>query len=180
MRKGILGLIKQYCICFERLYDHFSISLELDSCVMVPAGRDGSVRYDREETEAYRRHSPVDSRRTQPSAVSRNWSVRHVTVDGGKRRLMLASLRYLDTFVKTDVARLFAERKLYVDWLGERGLSCYRSCGGPPHISSSWSSTLVSKRRGVRISSLSFLHTAQPEIIYGYFCLVQRRGERVS
>src|ERR1700736_2773245 len=28
----------------------------------------------------------------------------HVTVDGGKRRLMLASLRYLDTFVKMDGA----------------------------------------------------------------------------
>src|SRR6202142_119971 len=26
----------------------------------------------------------------------------HVTVDGGKRRLMVASLRYLDTFVKLD------------------------------------------------------------------------------
>src|ERR1700692_4237750 len=47
----------------------------------------------------------------------------HVTVDGGKRRLMLASLRYLDTFLKTDGAWLFAERKLYVDWLEERALS---------------------------------------------------------
>src|SRR5258707_12210965 len=34
----------------------------------------------------------------------------HVTVDGGKRRLMIASLRYLDTFVKMDGAWLFAER----------------------------------------------------------------------
>src|SRR4026208_253300 len=41
----------------------------------------------------------------------------HVTVDGGKRRLMIASLRYLDTFVKVDGAWLFAERLLYVDWL---------------------------------------------------------------
>ena len=47
----------------------------------------------------------------------------HVTVDGGKRRLMLASLRYLDTFVKRDGAWLFAERRLYVDWLEERALS---------------------------------------------------------
>jgi C4-dicarboxylate-specific signal transduction histidine kinase len=31
----------------------------------------------------------------------------HVTVDGGKRSLMLASLRYLDTFVKMDGAWLF-------------------------------------------------------------------------
>jgi hypothetical protein len=47
----------------------------------------------------------------------------HVTVDGGKRRLMLASLRYLDTFVKMDGAWLFAERRIYVDWLEERALS---------------------------------------------------------
>jgi hypothetical protein len=47
----------------------------------------------------------------------------HVTVDGEKRRLMLASLRYLDTFVKMDGAWLFAERLLYVDWLEERALS---------------------------------------------------------
>jgi ketosteroid isomerase-like protein len=47
----------------------------------------------------------------------------HVTVDGGKRSLMLASLRYLDTFVKMDGAWLFAERRLYVDWLEERALS---------------------------------------------------------
>jgi ketosteroid isomerase-like protein len=47
----------------------------------------------------------------------------HVTVEGGKRRLMLASLRYLDTFVKLDGAWLFSERLLYVDWLEERALS---------------------------------------------------------
>src|SRR6202171_577809 len=47
----------------------------------------------------------------------------HVTVDGGKRSLMLASLRYLDTFVKMDGAWLFAERLLYVDWMEERALS---------------------------------------------------------
>src|SRR5437870_1541184 len=47
----------------------------------------------------------------------------HVTVEGEKRRLMLASLRYLDTFVKTDGAWLFAESRLYVDWLENRALS---------------------------------------------------------
>jgi hypothetical protein len=46
----------------------------------------------------------------------------HVTVDSGNRRLMLASLRYLDTFVKWDGAWLFSERILYVDWLEERAL----------------------------------------------------------
>jgi len=47
----------------------------------------------------------------------------HVTVDGGKKRLMVASLRYLDTFVKIDGAWLFAERLLYVDWVDEHALS---------------------------------------------------------
>jgi ketosteroid isomerase-like protein len=47
----------------------------------------------------------------------------HVTVEGGKRRLMVASLRYLDTFVKSDSAWLFSERLLYVDWVEERALS---------------------------------------------------------
>jgi hypothetical protein len=47
----------------------------------------------------------------------------HITVEGGKRRLMLASLRYLDTFVKVDNVWLFGERLLYVDWLEERALA---------------------------------------------------------
>jgi hypothetical protein len=47
----------------------------------------------------------------------------HVTVDGDKRRLMIASLRYLDTFVKAHGQWLFAERQLYVDWLEERRMS---------------------------------------------------------
>jgi hypothetical protein len=47
----------------------------------------------------------------------------HLTAKEGKRRLMIAALRYTDTFVKTDGAWLFEERKLYVDWIEERPLS---------------------------------------------------------
>jgi hypothetical protein len=47
----------------------------------------------------------------------------HITVDGEKRRFMLASLRYYDTLVKINGAWLFAERLLHVDWLEERALS---------------------------------------------------------
>jgi hypothetical protein len=47
----------------------------------------------------------------------------HVTVDGGKRHLMLASLRYLDSFVKMEGVWLFAERLLHVDWMEERALT---------------------------------------------------------
>jgi ketosteroid isomerase-like protein len=47
----------------------------------------------------------------------------HVTVDGENRSLMIAALRYGDTFVKQDGAWLFAERQLYVDWIEQRALS---------------------------------------------------------
>jgi len=47
----------------------------------------------------------------------------HVTVDGATRRLMIASLRYLDICVKMEGAWFFAERLLYVDWTDERPLS---------------------------------------------------------
>src|SRR5450631_2565270 len=47
----------------------------------------------------------------------------HITGKGENRRLMLASLRYDDTFVKLDSEWLFAERLLYVDWVDERALA---------------------------------------------------------
>jgi hypothetical protein len=47
----------------------------------------------------------------------------HLTIEGGKRRLMIAALRYYDTFLKVDGAWLFAERLLYVDWIDERAMS---------------------------------------------------------
>jgi ketosteroid isomerase-like protein len=47
----------------------------------------------------------------------------HLTLDGEKRRMMIAYLRYLDSFAKVDGAWLFAERLLYVDWLEQRALS---------------------------------------------------------
>ena len=47
----------------------------------------------------------------------------HISLDGEKRSLMIASLRYLDTFAKVGGAWLFAERLLHVDWMEERILS---------------------------------------------------------
>jgi hypothetical protein len=61
---------------------------------------------------------------TSDQAVGEAYTMaHHLTVDGGKRRLMIAALRYADTFVKKDGTWLFAERKLYVDWIEERALS---------------------------------------------------------
>jgi SnoaL-like protein len=47
----------------------------------------------------------------------------HHYIRGKIQSLMIAALRYADTFVKMDGAWLFAERKLYVDWLEKRELS---------------------------------------------------------
>jgi SnoaL-like domain len=47
----------------------------------------------------------------------------HLTIDGTKRSLMIAALRYADTYVKQEGVWLYAERRLYVDWIEERPLS---------------------------------------------------------
>ena len=47
----------------------------------------------------------------------------HLTIDGAKRRVMIAMLRYNDSFAKTNGEWLFSERLLYVDWIEERELS---------------------------------------------------------
>jgi ketosteroid isomerase-like protein len=44
----------------------------------------------------------------------------HLYSEGDERKLMLAFLRYGDTFVRTNDAWLFAERNLYVDWIETR------------------------------------------------------------
>jgi hypothetical protein len=45
----------------------------------------------------------------------------HLTVAAdGSRTLMIASIRYLDEFVKVDGDWLFAERRLMVDWTDTR------------------------------------------------------------
>jgi hypothetical protein len=44
----------------------------------------------------------------------------HVTVDGDKRSMMVAHIRYRDTFAKQDGTWRFAERRLMVDWTETR------------------------------------------------------------
>ena len=44
----------------------------------------------------------------------------HLFTDDGERKLMVAHLRYGDTFAKIGTAWLFAERNLYVDWTETR------------------------------------------------------------
>ena len=44
----------------------------------------------------------------------------HLTVEGNTRTMMVASIRYLDTYAKQGGFWLFAERKLLVDWTETR------------------------------------------------------------
>jgi uncharacterized protein YneR len=46
----------------------------------------------------------------------------HVKADGTDRSLMIAAIRYLDTFVKQDDMWFFSERRLMVDWTETRRL----------------------------------------------------------
>lgn len=46
----------------------------------------------------------------------------HVYSDDGERKMMIAALRYQDTFVKTDGTWRFSERRLYVRWIETRTL----------------------------------------------------------
>jgi SnoaL-like domain len=46
----------------------------------------------------------------------------HVKVDGSARSLMIAAIRYLDSFVKQNGAWFFSQRKLMVAWTETRSL----------------------------------------------------------
>jgi hypothetical protein len=47
----------------------------------------------------------------------------HVYTEDGDRKIMVASLRYLDTFTKLDGRWYFAERKLILDWSETRSMT---------------------------------------------------------
>jgi SnoaL-like domain len=47
----------------------------------------------------------------------------HVYTEDGTRKIMIASLRYLDTFTKSDGRWYFAERNLILDWSETRSLA---------------------------------------------------------
>ena len=46
----------------------------------------------------------------------------HLYTEDGTRKIMIASLRYLDTFAKIDGRWYFAERKLILDWSETRSM----------------------------------------------------------
>ena len=66
--------------------------------------------------------STITSLTTEKATGQAYCLAHHLTLDGGHRHLMIATLRYADSFAKVDGAWLFAERRLYVDWIEERTL----------------------------------------------------------
>jgi hypothetical protein len=57
------------------------------------------------------------------SATGESYTIaHHVFNEDGTRKIMIASLRYLDTFAKIDQGWYFAERKLILDWSEMRTL----------------------------------------------------------
>ena len=49
----------------------------------------------------------------------------HLYTEDGERKIMVASLRYLDTFTKIDGRWYFAERKLILDWSETRSMTAH-------------------------------------------------------
>jgi SnoaL-like domain len=58
------------------------------------------------------------------SATGESYTIaHHLFTEQGSRKIMVASLRYLDTFTKTDGHWYFAERKLILDWSETRPMT---------------------------------------------------------
>ena len=80
---------------------------------------DGLNRY--EVTTHFNGQSTVDVKGNRATGESYTIA-HHIFTESGDRKIMIASLRYLDTFAKTDGRWLFAERRLILDWSETRSL----------------------------------------------------------
>ena len=74
-----------------------------------------------EATTHFNGHSTVTWEQDAATGVS-YCLAHHVKVDDQSRSLMIASIRYLDQFVKMDGHWYFRQRKLMVDWIDNRPL----------------------------------------------------------
>ena len=68
-----------------------------------------------EATTHFNGHSTIDL--DGDRATGESYTIaHHLFTANGERKIMIASLRYLDTFVKIDGAWYFQERNLILDW----------------------------------------------------------------
>ena len=136
---AIRELIDAYAHCADRRDVEGQMSLftpdteflvYMDSRSAVPAqevrGRDG-LRPVFENLNTYEATTHFNGQSTvtlaQNSAAGISYCLaHHVHVDGAGRSLMIASIRYLDHFVKMDGRWYFQQRKLMVDWIDNRPL----------------------------------------------------------
>jgi hypothetical protein len=79
--------------------------------------RPESVRGNHPLQRAEHRHDRRDS------ATGDSYTIAHHVFTGqGARQIVIASLRYLDTFTRIDQGSYFAERNLLLDWSGTRSI----------------------------------------------------------
>lgn len=138
-RLAIRELVDAYAHCADRRdaegqMSLFTVDTEflvyMDRSDPVPTqeihGRDG-LRPVFENLNAYEATTHFNGQSTvtwsQDSATGVSYCLaHHVKVDGSNRSLMVASIRYLDHFVKIDGRWYFQQRKLMVDWIDSRPL----------------------------------------------------------
>jgi hypothetical protein len=108
---------------------------DLDTCRRLVTGGTSRVHEFEEAGRASQRYERVPDRGSQHFTILSLSSLRltvdqgtkeahclphYLIVDGGKRRLTIAALRYYDTLAKMDGGWRYAERLLYVDRIEER------------------------------------------------------------
>ena len=138
-RLAIRELVDAYAYCADRRDVEGQMSLftadteflvYMDSRNAVPTqeirGRDG-LRPVFENLNTYQATTHFNGQSTvtwaQDSATGVSYCLaHHVKVDGSRRDLMIASIRYLDHFVKMDGHWHFRQPKLMVDWIDNRPL----------------------------------------------------------
>jgi hypothetical protein len=136
-RLAIRELVDAYAHCADRRDIEGQMSLfaadteflvYMDNRNPVPTreirGRDG-LRSVFENLNTYEATTHFNGQSTvtwaQESATGVTYCLaHHVRVDGHSRSLMVASIRYLDHFVKRDGHWCFRQRKLMVDWIDNR------------------------------------------------------------
>jgi len=72
---------------------------------------------DGEGAEPTSRSRSTATARPRDRATGESYTIaHHLFSEDGNRMIMIASLRYLDTFAKIEGSWYFAERKLLLDW----------------------------------------------------------------
>jgi hypothetical protein len=116
----------------EEAADRVAIRELIDAYAHCAAAQPGGARTGPRRSEPLRRDDAFQ--RTEHSHDLRRRGHRresyclahHVSVEGDEHTIMIAAIRYEDTFARLDGTWLFSERRLYVDWTDTRPISSRR------------------------------------------------------